>query len=641
MVRSSTTEVTHRRGRRLLAVAVLSVVAVLAGLVPAPSANAQATALRIDGRGFGHGRGMGQYGAFGYAVDQGWDYRRILAHYYGDTVEGNIGAALMTVRLSMLNANGLPAGTDYPETIVSLRSGAPQVFTADGAPLAVAGNAVRVARSGVNQFIVLDGPSCSGPWTERHRVSTSVVRILPRVRTDDVNDLLAVCQGANDARWVQGDVNATETGDRQITVNQIAMEEYLRGVVPRESPASWGDAGGGKGMHALRAQAVAARSYSAAEDRPGPGKTCDTISCQVYVGRFTRVGGVERSGVDPRTDRAIGETAGQVRMRGGAVQRTEFSSSTGGHTAGGTFPAVPDAGDATASNPNHRWTVELLTTTIEAHYQRGTLQSAQVLARDGVGPDGGRATMVRLGFSGGTVDVAAIDFRRAFGLKSEWFYLQLGPPAPPPAPPPPARSIAPACTGAPAAGFTDVERPSTHAASIDCVAALGVTVGSAGGGRFVPDGIVSRGQMASFIDRLLARSDRPLPRGAARFDDVEGTTHAGSINALAAAGIAQGRPDGDFDPGQAVSRAQMATFLVRAAEHVTGVPLPPAAADYFSDDTDPVHGPAIGKAAEAGLTAGSSPGRYSPSAANPRDQMATFLARLAALLTEAGRFDPV
>ncbi|NBO84184.1 MAG: hypothetical protein EBV14_02360, partial [Actinobacteria bacterium] len=99
------------------------------------------------------------------------------------------------------------------------------------------------------------------------------------------------------------------------TINAVNMEAYLRGVVPRESPAGWGDAVGGAGMNALRAQAVAARSYASTENRyPGLAHTCDTMDCQVYGGAGLREGVSEQpySLEDPRTDLAIAETAGVV-----------------------------------------------------------------------------------------------------------------------------------------------------------------------------------------------------------------------------------------------------------------------------------------------------------------------------------------
>src|SRR4051795_12307123 len=69
--------------RRLVAPALC----LLAVLVPAAAARADYV---IDGRGFGHGVGMSQYGAYGYALREGRDFRFIIAHYYTGT---DVGAA--------------------------------------------------------------------------------------------------------------------------------------------------------------------------------------------------------------------------------------------------------------------------------------------------------------------------------------------------------------------------------------------------------------------------------------------------------------------------------------------------------------------------------------------------------------------
>src|SRR5665648_49127 len=53
----------------------------------------------FTGHGWGHGRGMGQYGALGYAVDHGWSHLEILDHFYGGTARGNIGNPEMSVEL--------------------------------------------------------------------------------------------------------------------------------------------------------------------------------------------------------------------------------------------------------------------------------------------------------------------------------------------------------------------------------------------------------------------------------------------------------------------------------------------------------------------------------------------------------------
>lgn len=47
--------------------------------------------LVVEGRGYGHGIGLSQYGAFGWSVDYGWDWTQILAHYYGGTALSDVG----------------------------------------------------------------------------------------------------------------------------------------------------------------------------------------------------------------------------------------------------------------------------------------------------------------------------------------------------------------------------------------------------------------------------------------------------------------------------------------------------------------------------------------------------------------------
>ncbi|MBA2626370.1 MAG: stage II sporulation protein, partial [Acidimicrobiia bacterium] len=126
----------------------------------------------------------------------------------------------------------------------------------------------------------------------------------------------------------------------------------------------------------------------------------------------------------PRTDRAIARTAGIVRIRDGAVARTEFSSSTGGWSAGGVFPPVEDLADATPSNPNHDWTARVPAASIEAAYGRGQLLGVKVVSRNGLGDWGGRALQVRVNLTGGTVLVTGDEFRSRFALKSNWFRVR-------------------------------------------------------------------------------------------------------------------------------------------------------------------------------------------------------------------------
>ncbi len=196
--------------------------------------------------------------------------------------------------------------------------------------------------------------------------------------------------------------------------------------MPRESPASWATAGGGRGAQALQAQSVAARSYALSATYSAYATTCDTTACQVYRGAWLRsqTSGATTSLEDARTDAAINATSGLVRrMPNGSVARTEFSSSTGGHTAGGTFPAVPDAGDATASNPNRSWSVGLTVADFTARLGVGPIDDIKVSRRNGLGADSGRVTQVTVVSGGRTTTLTGSQVRTRLGLKSDWFSL--------------------------------------------------------------------------------------------------------------------------------------------------------------------------------------------------------------------------
>ncbi len=240
---------------------------------------------------------------------------------------------------------------------------------------------------------------------------------------DDPENMLQICTGKQ-RRVYRGDLLAVDAKPGQRTVNIVGLDAYLRGVVPREIAASWSD----RAHEAVKAQAVAARSYAAAEKRSGFSNTCDTISCQVYNGRGIYEGTKFISYEDTRTDRAVAETANEVRVnpKTGAPVRTEFSASTGGHTAPGDFPPVEDKGDATSANPNASWTVRLAATRFEAKHQKlGALIGAKVTKRDGFGNGGGRVLEMQLNYTGGSRNVTGRDMMGAYGLRSSWFDAQV------------------------------------------------------------------------------------------------------------------------------------------------------------------------------------------------------------------------
>lgn len=581
--------------------------------------------LTVDGHGYGHGRGMGQYGSLGYATGitgEYWGYQRILAHYYGGTQVSHAEDRLMAVWLR-----------SRPSMSAMV------VYRADG--LAIVGEddtppAVRVTPLGLNaddkyEYDVRTGTSCTGPWSTNERIIEGPIRV--KKMADSGERALRLCN--SDGSQIAYDDSTELVAIDDKTVNLVRSEEMLRGIVPRESPASWGDLADGAGMNSLRAQSVAARSYALSGDTrwgdlhtrlDADATTCDDQYCQVYGGiAYVSPTGVITNRFHPNTDQAIADTSLEVRrFPNGGLARTEFSSSTGGHSAGGTFPAVVDAGDAVSNNPNHSWETTLTRQRVEDKYPSiGTLTDIQILERNGLGDMGGRVLELRVIGTDGDVERTGNQFRVDFGLKSDWFAITVPPP-----PPVEARDIATACPEGevPRDTFDDVDPDSVHALAVDCVAWQEIARGTSTT-TFAPNTSVTRAQMASFVARFVITAGGTLPEDPPdAFDDDDGSVHEDAINQLAEAGIVRGTGVRTYNPSAPIDRGQMASFLARALDHI-GITLEEAPPSPFRDDNDSVHELAIDQLAAEGVVTGTAPGTYSPKATARRDQMASTLAR--------------
>lgn len=196
----------------------------------------------------------------------------------------------------------------------------------------------------------------------------------------------------------------------------------------------------------------------------------------------------------------------------------------------------------------------------------------------------------------------------------------------------------------PAADYEDVAPGSTHGRSIDCITLFGLAAGTSEQ-VFSPGRAVTRGQMATFLARTLARAgalddpaDLPVPgtEDEATFTDTLGTTHAAAIEAVAAVGIAEGYDDGTFRPAGEVTRGQMAAFLVRTVEQLTGETYV-SERNWFDDVAGTTHERAILASRELAISLGTEQPRiYAPSVTLTRAQMASLLARALDALAREG-----
>lgn len=209
------------------------------------------------------------------------------------------------------------------------------------------------------------------------------------------------------------------------------------------------------------------------------------------------------------------------------------------------------------------------------------------------------------------------------------------------------------CAAAPTtSGFTDAS--GVFAEEIACLAATGITTGVTPT-MYAPAQAVTRGQMASFVTRLMdtaiAVETQPLnalpPGGEGAFTDVPaGDAHDDAINRLVDAGIVQGGPGGlpgdQYGPTLPVTRAQIATMLAGAYIWLTGEEIAPPG-DVFTDlaGLDPQLQDDIEALAEAGVTAGRTADTYAPSDPVTRGQMSAFLTRLLSVLQANGFIEPL
>jgi SpoIID/LytB domain protein len=419
---------------------VLSALALVAGAVQglgavAPVQAAADVQVVVDGHGNGHGIGMSQWGAYGYAVDSGWSAAQILDRYYSGTVAGTVALdTVLKVRLQNL---------DGAQTAVSVQTGE---LVVDG--LGNAGwHSVLARETSAGHYSVWVRPDvvrcpsgdpaadpASSGWSLAINNSATTVSVHTLADSSAISDptqLAAVCEPSGTVRWYRGTLTAlNDPSGGNHTLSVLPVEQYLRTVIAMEMSPGWAAAGGGRGAQALQAQAVAARSYALANTGSSYYDTCDQ-SCQAYFGvAYQSAGGSVRQVDNPATDAAVVATAGVVRRVGvvaGAIALTMFSASNGGWSAVNSHPltpfaAVQDDGDGTSLNPYHNWTVTLSGAAIAAKYPSiGSFVALNVLTRNGYGEWGGRVQTLSVIGTAGSVTVTGTAFRSAMGLRDTWF----------------------------------------------------------------------------------------------------------------------------------------------------------------------------------------------------------------------------
>jgi stage II sporulation protein D len=373
----------HRlRRHRALARAAAALTALASLAAFAPTANA-AVGWVVHGRGFGHGVGMSAYGAYGFAL-HGKSHEFILGHYFTGTTIGTLpGPRVVRVLLDVSSGDvGFSAATsacgialDPARSYQAHRSGNAVVLRSSaGKPLASCGPKLRAAGQGRIEV--------AGIGAYRGALET--------VPTE------------------------SESGSLNV-VNALAVDQYVKGVIPNESPPSWP-------AEELKAQAIASRSFALTAGVGGNGFDlyADTRS-QVYEGLESEYA---------NTNAIVTETRGQVVEYQGKIAETLFSACSGGHTEsivnvfGSSIPylvGVPDPYDYYC--PLHKWTLRFSGAEISdklSGYLKGKLKQVTITKR-GVSP---RIIEAKLIGTGGVSTVTGEQLEVALGGYDTWMTFE-------------------------------------------------------------------------------------------------------------------------------------------------------------------------------------------------------------------------
>lgn len=389
-----------KTGRR---VALATAVGVAVGSFVAAQGVAHAAArYTITGRGWGHGVGMSQWGAYGMAR-QGRSHARIIRHYYPGV--GLASRPADTIRVLL---------TDQAAE-VSVASSSTVTFAGSLATTVLPAGHTGVLGVGASGLWVRDATTGCPPLDlgADATVSPAAAGLL-RLASPDAN-------GVRQRRY-RGVFIFRVRGGRIRLVNRLPVEDYLRGVLPAEVSPSWP-------VEALKAQAVAARSYALSSSPASADfDVWATVRSQYYGG----------AGIEHRaTDAAVAATRGRVATYAGRVAHTYFFSCSGGRTEsvekvwGGSpvayLRSVADPYDSYAGY--HIWPLPAVLDEAvlsrrlgpygagRTYGVKGALKGIRIAAR-GASP---RVVRLEVVGSRGVTKMSGERFRSVLGLRSTWF----------------------------------------------------------------------------------------------------------------------------------------------------------------------------------------------------------------------------
>jgi stage II sporulation protein D len=273
----------------------------------------------FKGRGNGHGLGMSQWGARGRAA-AGDDDKKILAAYYQNSrIDSRDTSGLVRVALTH---GPIDLGRPWPRVFGAMPFVAEPV-TVDGYPQlsGVAGQLLGFDVSPAGKPEVFLQPTNGAPQISVPFDRPLVIRSAGTagIRTNILQTMGGDFRSGAEQWRYGGELRIIPTGSGTVRpVNVVPIEDYLKGVVPAEMPPYWG-------VEALKAQAIAARTYAMRKISAGGG------DFDLEGNQFDQAYGGLTEETKASND-AVDATKGQVLTYNGQLLSALYMASGGGHT---------------------------------------------------------------------------------------------------------------------------------------------------------------------------------------------------------------------------------------------------------------------------------------------------------------------
>ena len=595
----------RRRSLSLSAIAAaLLCMILLGGLVGASPVRAAADDFVFTGRGWGHGVGMSQWGAW-EAAREGVTFDQILAFYYPGTTLTTLSDPNTSVKVRISSEPWKSGNTDdyYQVDLkasvtamtllehTSAGDATQEIPAGDFVDVFCSGGKVQVVTSAGSQgpfdYVEVtpkapdsgtggsDGTAVEGRVSIQFKTSSDATAIAPR------------------EYWGTIRVQPSDVTDKLWVYNFVLLEKYVRSIAEVDYDWAMPSATNAYAPEAVKAQAVAARTYAVAKNAT----LADNQNDQCYRG-YT----FEKQ--YPGIAQAAEDTAGQILTYQGKPITAFFSAHSGGYTTttawSGTVPAYivsqPDPwslrappSSQNAAGPGYNWTYTIspadLSAKVNGHLTDsvtkksvnvGLLKRIEIVARDTADADS-HAKTLRLTGDSGTATVAASSFRALFGysvMRSTLFLSITG---------------GEALTSG---EFYDVGANHLYHDQIARVVTSGL-MGGYDGGFFKPDGSITRWQFAKISVNLynLMHPSAPIPLvdvTTPPYTDVPmkiGTLGDESdwVAAAKNAGLVTGMTSTGFQPYTVMRRDQMAAMMCRALGWDDEAAALPATTPGFAD----------------------------------------------------------